>query len=693
VMTFFEFCLKARNNDPSILPELCRPSRPFEIRHMFGREVIALATAFPENTSLELETESLTKSSAEAIAKYVRTSKHLQRIRWLEPFSMNEGVPQQREEMFCCFLPAFQESTSLKELEIDIPLLGGSSNRALENMLTHTQSLRSLTLHVLPRNIDVAKASSGLKKNTTLRELTLDFPYDTTHVTNATGAIDISPIFTSLRDHPLLQKLSLRGYMVDLTGLEIVLLSDTSKITELNIDRYCRESLPPTGLARVLEALASHPKLIKLGIQGYSLGHDETRLLQTALCNMPSLQSVAFKTFKLLGSVKFAELAPALHHNTTIKVLDISGNKLNDIESARSLRNVIRRNRTITTLDLSCNDLGRIVGAVECIADGLGSNSTLLKINLLRCGLKDGGISILAQRLGSRNTTLQKLNLDQNFITSTGVGVLLETMEQSGHPITDLDLSWNSIGSEGASLLARSLGGNALPNLTHLSLFACGIGDDGFIALVSALEQNTSLLRLNLGYQYGCSFSERALMALVKSLPEIKVLQELDFEWCEFLGSAMPSLLAGLRKNTSLFHFNLRYFATRTPEKAARCDGSWIQERDGVGCRNRCLTLIRASKETLPPLGVWPRALARVATYPDYVFEVLRSKPSLVPSGMNNAMIRSLLEQRSQGLLRLPLVLCFESLGRSWRGWCRLKLREIRKLTFRRATSAATSES
>jgi hypothetical protein len=42
--------------------------------------------------------------------------------------------------------------------------------------------------------------------------------------------------------------------------------------------------------------------------------------------------------------------------------------------------------------------------------------------------------------------------------------------------------------------------------------------------------------------------------------------------------------------------------------------------------------LIRAPKERLPPRGVWPHALARVARLPNVIFEVLRSKPILVPS-------------------------------------------------------------
>jgi Ran GTPase-activating protein (RanGAP) involved in mRNA processing and transport len=99
----------------------------------------------------------------------------------------------------------------------------------------------------------------------------------------------------------------------------------------------------------------------------------------------------------------------------------------------------------------------------------LGSNSTLLKIDLSWCHLRDDHVSTLARNLGSRKTTLQKLSLKDNYITSTGVGVLLEMMEHSNH-ITDLELERNLIGDEGAMLLARSLGNNALPNLTRLSL-------------------------------------------------------------------------------------------------------------------------------------------------------------------------------------------------------------------------------
>jgi hypothetical protein len=98
----------------------------------------------------------------------------------------------------------------------------------------------------------------------------------------------------------------------------------------------------------------------------------------------------------------------------------------------------------------------------------------------------------------------------------------------------------------------------------------------------------------------------------------------------------MPSLLVGLRKNTSLFNFDVAgcapFSVPPSREETATCAGDWMQEMERLGYRNRFLPLIRAPKERLPPRGVWPRALARAATLPDVIFEVLRSNPSLVLS-------------------------------------------------------------
>jgi hypothetical protein len=167
---------------------------------------------------------------------------------------------EQGEEMWCCFLPALQESTSLQELQ---------NNLALENVLTHTQSSWSLTLTSPDGPLEdwsVAAASSGLKKNTTLREPTLEVSQGATTV--------VSQSSTSLPDYPLLRRLC-----VDLNELEAVLLSDNSQISKLEIQTWSYEGLSIRGLTHVLQALGGHPKLTKLIFNGVCLVRDEMRQL------------------------------------------------------------------------------------------------------------------------------------------------------------------------------------------------------------------------------------------------------------------------------------------------------------------------------------------------------------------------------------------------------------------------------
>jgi hypothetical protein len=133
---------------------------------------------------------------------------------------------------------------------------------------------------------------------------------------------------------------------------ETVVLSGTSKITELDIHRFYWRNRPPSGFPRVLRALARRPTLIKLGLRRYPLCLDNARLLRMALCDIPSLQSLDL-TDSTLGSAELAELAPALYHNRSIEVLDISRNELDGIDSAEILRDILRSNRTITKLDSS----------------------------------------------------------------------------------------------------------------------------------------------------------------------------------------------------------------------------------------------------------------------------------------------------------------------------------------------------
>jgi Ran GTPase-activating protein (RanGAP) involved in mRNA processing and transport len=366
--------------------------------------------------------------------------------------------------------------------------------------------------------------------------------------------------------------------------------------------------------------------LTDLTIISSALSRENVQQLKSMLQRNTALESLDLESSDL-GSAGLVEIAQVLYRNKSIKNLDLNDNGLDNIESANALRELIRRNKTITSLHLAHNSFGEILAAVRIIADGVRRNTALQQLDLSCCGLDDQGISVLANALASRNASILKLNLNGNEITSVGVRALVDENVEAVKTLTLLYLSANPIKREGATILADSLGRNAMPSLKRLDLVCCQIGIDGFVALVSALEQNTTLQILDLKYNY-CF--ERGFLALAESLPKMKGLLQMNISASAgFQSTTEPLLLEGFRKNTSLVKVTMN-----------ACYGHWdfLQEIKVLGHRNRFTPLLKASNSdppgNSPQLGIWSRALATAARKPDVLFHVLRNKPKLVgPAG------------------------------------------------------------
>jgi Ran GTPase-activating protein (RanGAP) involved in mRNA processing and transport len=350
------------------------------------------------------------------------------------------------------------------------------------------------------------------------------------------------------------------------------------------------------------------------------LSRENVQQLKAVLRQNTLLESLVLESIRL-GSASLAEIAPVLYRITSIKVLNLENNGLQDIESANILRELIRRNKTITSLCIAANGLGRNAAAVRSIAEGVRSNKTLQQLDLRHCRLDDPGISVLADALATRNASILELDLGNNEITSLGVHAMVHDNVDALKTLTKLCLNSNLIRSEGATVLADALGCNAMPSLTRLDLSFCGIENDGFVALVSALERNDSLQILNLT---GNHVGERGFTALAESLPNIKGLQQVHLRANESFQLTLPLLLKGFRKNTSLVKVAISRCAPR----------DFRQEINFLGQRNRFARLLKASDSpgSSQQLGLWPRALAKVAKEPDVLFHVLRNKPKLLGS-------------------------------------------------------------
>jgi Ran GTPase-activating protein (RanGAP) involved in mRNA processing and transport len=614
-----EFCLQLRANDPILF---CNISSYVIFDHRYTEapncildyteaESIAVFEALKENTSVKrinfwLYERHCTKRSALVAAEYLESSKTLQ--------TLLLGYGKHFQELRAAIpllMRALSRNTSVTELIIYTDVVRFASV-AFQELLTCTQTLQKLRL-VGSGYAIIAAITSGFANNTTLRDVSFHSWRD----------VDLAQALTALKDHSALEKIHFNAeflaYLPSLSGLEVLLRSQNSKVKELVIEHFDTRTV---GLHPVMQELGRNTTVTRLAICDSELNHENVQQLQAVLRQNTALQHLILRR-NCLRNAGLAEIAPALYRNTSIKSLDLAQNGLHDIESANVLRELIRRNKTITSLCLAENTFGSNAAAARIILKGVRSNTSLQQLDLGGCRLGDHGISILANALAIRNASILELDLQRNDITSVGVRALVDHNVKVTKTLTKLCLTFNTIRSEGATILADALGHNAMLSLKQLQLDICGIRDDGFVALVSTLEQNTSLQILDLD---GNHVDDRGFMALAESLPSIKGLQEIKMpaanESCKL---TLLLLLEGFQKNTSLVEVESDYL-----------HGEWSQELRFLGQRNRFTSLLKASdpagSASPHQLGIWSLALAKVATEPDVLFHVLCNKPKLVRS-------------------------------------------------------------
>jgi Ran GTPase-activating protein (RanGAP) involved in mRNA processing and transport len=615
-------CAQLRTNDPSVVHE---ESSEFFVPDSGSLEI---AEALAQNTivrRIALNTRNYKKLSADAMAKYLAQSKHLLAVKLSLDFSF-ERAEYPHQQFLSNFIEAIGQSNSIKELRLTCPDLTTAS-KSFKNLLARTKTLQFLTVY-LDRQGHSEKAAtaaiaSGFSKNATLREIKLVYWQETSLIR----------VLTALQMHSVLETLQVEG-ISNLAGINALLGSKRSKLKELRFNGFIGEQV--VGFESFMLEMGRNTTILKLAIVHVRLGRDSIQQVKAMLRRNTVLQDLDL-TGDALGSTGFAEIASALYGNTSVQGLDLSSNGLDDLASASTLRELLRRNKTITRLFMDSNTFGNNVAAVRCIADGFRANTALQELQLISCALDDQGLSILAECLGQQKWSLVQLNLSANRITCSGIRTLVDNATVALSTLTELDLSDNSVLDEGTIFLAETLRLQTLPSLKDLSLFNCDISDDGFAALMSALEDNETLETVGLDDN---DFSVRGYLALASSLPNIKGLREMDFKWAASDPSVTQALLEGFRKNTSLHKVNM-----------VGCEhGKWSQELSFLLYRNQFSRLLQDSDtDDRESLGLWSRALGNVATRPDVLFHVLTSKAGLI---------------RAAPAIPLPRRRCWKGFGR-----------------------------
>ena len=234
-------------------------------------------------------------------------------------------------------------------------------------------------------------------------------------------------------------------------------------------------------------------------------------------------------------------LAQALHHNSTLKKLDLSNNSICDI-GAVTLAQALHHNSTLKELDLSHNSICD-TGAVT-LAQAVHHNSTLKKLDLSNNRITDAGAVTLAQTL-HHNCTLKELDLSHNSICDTGAVTLAQALHHNS-TLKELGLSNNSITDAGAVTLAHTLHHNS--TLKELDLSHNSICDTGAVALAQALHYNCTLEWLHLSNN---SINDAGAVALAEALRHNSTLQWLDYGNDDIGGQESPRVVQAVAGNIS----------------------------------------------------------------------------------------------------------------------------------------------
>ena len=221
-------------------------------------------------------------------------------------------------------------------------------------------------------------------------------------------------------------------------------------------------------------------------------GDDEVNVLARLLVHYPQVvgeykNNIMITQFSDAGAVT---LAWALHHNSTLKELDLCDKSISDA-GVLAIAQALHHNSTLCWLCLSNNCISAV--GTAALAEALSHNTALECLYLSNNCISDAGAAFLVARYDS---TLKELDLSNNCISSVGAVIIALALYYNS-TLEKLYLSNNSINDAGVAVLAQALYRNS--TLKELMLCNNSIGDDGAVAIAQALHQNSTLQKLNLG--------------------------------------------------------------------------------------------------------------------------------------------------------------------------------------------------
>mmetsp|Transcript_9413 Transcript_9413/g.17612 ORF Transcript_9413/g.17612 Transcript_9413/m.17612 type:complete len:535 (+) Transcript_9413:163-1767(+) len=182
--------------------------------------------------------------------------------------------------------------------------------------------------------------------------------------------------------------------------------------------------------------------------------------------------------------------------------INLSKNDLSNAEVAERVTLVLGKSKALRDINMASMRLG-VAGCKAVARNLITKNRHLSKLDLTHNNARDEGTKEICTALRI-NSVLSRLDLGSNNVGPAGCACFVEAMSEN-ETLRELDLSRTHsaqmpLGIEGARQIAHMLSVNQ--SITSLNLYWCQIESAGALLLASALEDNKTIVHLNLGGNY-----------------------------------------------------------------------------------------------------------------------------------------------------------------------------------------------
>ncbi|XP_067897770.1 protein NLRC3-like [Heterodontus francisci] len=261
-----------------------------------------------------------------------------------------------------------------------------------------------------------------------------------------------------------------------------------------------------------------------------------------------------------------------------LQILSVGGNKLTP-SCCEELASVLGSNKTLVELDLSNNRIGenglrKLSEALKnenCKLQKLGLNSIFaFEFGIMGTYEDAPGAEILCDVLKSKNCTLKSLGLAKNSFTQKCCTDLISSLADN-HVLMELDLSSNNLNNEGVTALCEILKGPDC-KIQSLKVANTKLTGDCCAALASVFKTNQALIELDVSMNELGDNGGDILFSSFKD-PHCK-LQKLRLSKTGLTDACSKDLKATFATFQTIMHLDLSY--NKFTDKSVQCFSDFI---------------------------------------------------------------------------------------------------------------------